>query len=99
MSIQAKPLNLEEIPEIVHVVETRVVVFVEGRKSRCFRNNMKGDIRAECDPPRESSDEKEEEKGAATTIAAVMSATSKGSCSSNNEEKKGRWFSIKRQKI
>lgn len=86
MLIQTEFLILEEILEIVHVGETRFVVFVEDRKLRCLKCRKKSHIRVKCNAILLESHKEEEEKTATITAALIPTTIQEGS-SSNNEEK------------
>ncbi|CAI9717573.1 XP_029640472.1uncharacterized protein LOC115215450 [Octopus vulgaris] len=57
--IQADPKIIQTIPETIEVGEENLVVFVEGRKPRCFLCGQLGHIRRNC---KENEEEEEEEK-------------------------------------
>ncbi|CAI9742213.1 EPM2A-interacting 1-like [Octopus vulgaris] len=63
MAIQAEAQTLEEIPEVLRLdEEERVLVFVEGRKPRCFGCGKKGHVRAECQPKPQTEEPSEKEE-------------------------------------
>ncbi|CAI9726037.1 XP_029640472.1uncharacterized protein LOC115215450 [Octopus vulgaris] len=103
MAIQAEIQTLEEIPETIRInEEEKVIVFVEGRKPRCFNCGMKGHIRAECQPkPQETSppestpDKSSEATPNRTPETAPKETRKKERCEEN--EKEERWSTISKK--
>ncbi|CAI9744385.1 XP_029640472.1uncharacterized protein LOC115215450 [Octopus vulgaris] len=96
MAIQAEAQTLEEIPEVLRLdEEERVLVFVEGRKPRCFGCGKKGHVRAECQPkPQvEEPSEKEETEEKKETKEVEKAAEKE----KENEKEEG-WSKVTKKK-
>lgn len=81
MEIQAEPEMLKEILENIQIRDEELIVFVEGRKPRCFKGRKIGHARVECKSPREET-ETEGENGNKNEIP-------KETESSNQEKEEG----------
>ncbi|XP_029640472.1 uncharacterized protein LOC115215450 [Octopus sinensis] len=102
MAIQAEAQTLEEIPEVLRLdEEERVLVFVEGRKPRCFGCGKKGHVRAECQPkPQvEAPSEKEEaEKKKKTEETKEVEKAASGAEKEKENEKEEGWSKVTKKK-
>ncbi|CAI9744384.1 XP_029640472.1uncharacterized protein LOC115215450 [Octopus vulgaris] len=96
MAIQAEAQTLEEIPEVLRLdEEERVLVFVEGRKPRCFGCGKKGHVRAECQPKPQAEEPSEKEE---TEEKKETKEVEKAAEKEKENEKEEGWSKVTKKK-